>query len=64
MDRATVSLRLDPDQRSALRLEALRRAESGESRKIDISQVIRDLIDRAPWRRKAVNGVTGRDAAR
>ncbi len=39
-----VLLRLDPEDRHALRREAVRRVEAGETRRIDVSQVAREVL--------------------
>lgn len=40
----TVSVRLTPEDRLALQLEALRRVQEGAARRLDVSAIIRDLI--------------------
>lgn len=49
-----VTVRLHPEDHAALRREAVRRVEVGQARRIDASQVVRELV--AKWRRAQVEG--------
>jgi predicted DNA-binding protein (UPF0251 family) len=49
-----VHVRLAPDDREALRVEALRRLQDGEAQRMDVSIVLRDLI--TAWREGRVIG--------